>query len=107
MKLLLTADRLRSVIADARTEKDLELSLRLHRIRFTWTTEPGYLAAKVPLRSGAVLVYRSASRSAPFRIRSAAPAPVLCSAPVSSAAAPAAGARSGYPFPVPRFSWDD
>ena len=84
MKLLLTTARLRSVIDDARTEKDLELSLRRHRIRFTWTTEPGYLAARVPLRSGPVLVYRTASRSAPFRIRSAAPA----AAPDPSAPAP-------------------
>lgn len=84
MKLLLTTARLRSVIDDVRTEKDLELSLRRHRIRFTWTTEPGYLAARVPLRSGPVLVYRTASRSAPFRIRSAAPA----AAPDPSATAP-------------------
>ena len=74
MKLLLTAARLRSVIDGVRTEKDLEISLRLHRIRFTWTTEPGYLAARVPVRSGTVLVYRTCSRSAPFQVRSAAPA---------------------------------
>lgn len=88
MKLLLTAARLRSVIDGVRTEKDLEISLRLHRIRFTWTTEPGYLAARVPLRSGPVLVYRTASRSAPFQIRSAspssAPSPVRSAAPAGA-----------------------
>ena len=90
MKLLLTPARIRSVIADARTEKDLELSLRRHKIRFSYDTSAGILAFRIPLRSGPVLVYRTASRSAPFRIRSAAPV-----------------SRSSYPFPVPRFSWDD
>ena len=91
MKLLLSADRIRSIAAGASTEKDLEKALRRHKIRFCWTTSAGFLAARVPCRSGAVLIYRSASRSAPFVIRSAAPA-----------ATPA-----GYTYPVPRFAWDD
>lgn len=74
MKLLLTPDRLRSIVAAAGTEKDLENILRRHGIRYTWTTSPGFLAARVPCRSGPVLVYRTCSRSAPFAIRSAAPA---------------------------------
>jgi len=90
MKLLLTADRLRSIAAAAGTEKELENLLRSHKIRFTWTTAPGYLCARVTCRSGSVLVYRSATRSAPFVVRSA---------PAVSVA--------GYPFPVPRFAWDD
>lgn len=89
MKLLLSAERLRSIVAAASTEKDLENTLRRHRIRFTWTTEPGYLAARVPLRSGSVLVYRACSRSAPFVVRSAAPA----------------AASAGYPFQ--RMALDD
>lgn len=76
-RMLLTSARLRSVINGVRTEKDLEISLRRHRIHFTWTTEPGYLAARVPLRSGPVLVYRTASRSAPFQVRSACPSSAL------------------------------
>ena len=90
MKLLLTADRLRAIVSAAGTEKDLENTLRRHRIRFTWTTAPGYLAARVTCRSGSMLVYRSAARSAPFVVRSA----------------PVAG-DTGYLFPVPRYSWDD
>ena len=84
MKMLLSADRLRSIVSAVSTEKDLENTFRRHRIRFTWTTDPGYLAARVPLRSGSVLVYKTCSRSAPFQVRSAAPA-----------AAPA-----GYPLPL-------
>lgn len=99
MKLLLTAARLRSVIDGVRTEKDLEISLRLHRIRFTWTTEPGYLAARVPLRSGPVLVYRTASRSAPFQIRSASPSSAPFPFPVRSAV-PAGAPDHSAPRPI-------
>jgi len=74
MKLLLTADRIRSVIDDVMTEKDLELSLRRHKIRFSYDTSAGFLAFRIPVRSGTVLVYRTCSRSAPFQVRSAAPA---------------------------------
>ena len=73
MKLLLTADRLRSIAAAAGTEKELETLLRSHKIRFSWTTAPGYLAARVPCRSGSVLVYRTCSRSQPFQVRSRLP----------------------------------
>ena len=89
MKMLLTADRIRAVVADARTEKDIELSLRSHKIKFSYDTGAGFLAFRIPARSGTVLVYRTCSRSAPFTVRAAAPAP------------------SGYPYKLPRFAWDD
>lgn len=74
MKMLLTADRVRAIVADARTEKDVELSLRSHKIRFSYDTGAGFLAFRIPARSGVVFVYRTASRSAPFMVRAAAPA---------------------------------
>ena len=43
MKLLLSVDRIRSIAAAAGTEKELESLLRKHKIRFSWTTAPGYL----------------------------------------------------------------
>ena len=76
MKLLITADRIRAIVADARTEKDIELSLRSHKVRYSYDTSAGFLAFRIPARSGAVLVYRTCSRSAPFQVRSAAPAAV-------------------------------
>ena len=88
MKLLITADRIRAIVADARTEKDIELSLRSHKVRYSYDTSAGFLAFRIPARSGAVLVYRTCSRSAPFQVRSAAPAPC-------------------YPYPVPCYAWDD
>ena len=87
MKLLLTADRLRSLVNGAKTEKELESVLRSHKIRYSWTTAPGFTAVKVPIRSGSVYVYRTCSRSAPFMVRSATP--------------------EHYPYPLPCLSWDD
>ena len=89
MKMLLTVDRIRAMVAGARTEKDIELSLRSHKIKFSYDTGAGFLAFRIPARSGTVLVYRTCSRSAPFAVRAAAPAP------------------SGYPYKLPRFAWDD
>lgn len=84
MKVLLTAARVRSAIDGARTEKDVELSLRAHKIRYSYDTRTGILAFRIPARSGAVLVYRTASRSAPFTVRPAVPgvAPVFPVVPV-------------------------
>ena len=74
MKMLLTPARIRSALDGARTEKDVELSLRAHKIRFSYDTRAGFLAFRVPARSGAILIYRTASRSAPFVVRAVAPA---------------------------------
>lgn len=89
MKMLLTVSRIRSAIVGARTEKDIENLLRAHKIRFSYDTSAGFLAIRIPARSGAVLVYRTCSRSAPFMVRSAAAVPVV------------------YPYRLPGYSWDD
>lgn len=87
MKLLLSPARVRSIITGAVNEKDIENALRAHKVRYSYTTAPGYLAIRVPVRSGAVLISRAPARSAPLRANMT-PAP-------------------GYPFPLPRFTWDD
>lgn len=82
MKILLTAARIRAALDGARTEKDVELSLRAHKIHFSYDTAAGFLSFRIPARSGAVMVYRTASRSAPFMVRSACPAPLVYPVPV-------------------------
>lgn len=77
MKMLLTAGRIRSALDGARTEKDVELSLRAHKIRFSYDTGAGFLAFRIPARSGVILVYRTTSRSATFMVRSACQAPAV------------------------------
>lgn len=87
MKMLMTSARIRTAIEGARTEKDIEKALRRHKIRYTYDTRAGFLAIRIAARTGPVLIYRTCSRSAPFAVRSAAPA--------------------DYPYTLPRFTWDD
>jgi hypothetical protein len=87
MKLLLTPARIRAAIEGARTEKDIVQALRRHKIKYTFDTRAGFMAIRIPARAGAVLVYRTCSRSAPFAVRTAAPL--------------------DYPHTLPRFTWDD
>lgn len=86
-RALITADRIRVILADARTEKDAAQALQRHRVRYTYSTAGGYLHIRIPGRAGIITVTKTASRTAPLRIE-------------------AAGA-AGYPFPLPRFTWDD
>ena len=74
MRILTTADRVRSMIHGLMTEKDIELTLRYHKIRFSYDTSAGILAFRVPVRSGSVLIVRTASRNNPFRTVPTAPA---------------------------------
>lgn len=92
MKLLLTPDRIRTMIDGAMTEKDIERTLRAHKVRFHYDTSLGFLAIRVPCRSGSVLICRTASQTAPFRVAQPRTQPET---------------YHGYPFPVPRFAWDD
>jgi hypothetical protein len=89
-RLLVTVPRIRSILADARTEQDAMLALRQHRVRYSFSTAGGVFHIRIPARAGAVTVTRTASRSAPLRIAAAAP----------TGPAP-------YPYPVPRWTWDD
>ena len=82
MKLLLTASRVRSVLADARTEKAAAEALRAHRIRYSYSTDGGILHIRIPARSGMLRVYRTASRTAPLVVTTAAPAPYQFTRPV-------------------------
>jgi len=90
MKIFITADRVRSILDDARTESDAALALRRHRIRYTFSTAGGFLHIRIPARAGVITVTRTASKSAPLRVAAAVPASV-----------------APYPYPVPCFTWDD
>lgn len=82
MKLLVTAPRIRSILKDARTEKDAAAALRAHRIRYTFCTDGGSFHIRIPSRSGMLRVYRVASRTAPFLVTMAPPAPYQYNRPV-------------------------
>lgn len=76
MKISITPARIRSILTSCRTEKDVEKAFRAHGIRYAYDTSAGFLAFRVPARSGSVRVYRAASRSAPFLVSSVPPVPV-------------------------------
>lgn len=82
MLTLPTTKKIRSVIADCKTEKDIELSLRYHKIRYTFTTETGYFSVRIPCRKGIIRIYKTCSRSAPFMIRHEKPVPAWSPVPV-------------------------
>ena len=75
MKILITANRVRSILQGLHTEKEAAETLRLHRIRYSYSTEGGYMHIRIPARSGILRVYRTASRTAPLIIAPAVPAP--------------------------------
>lgn len=70
-----TAERIRSMVADCKTEADVIRSLRSHRVKYYFTTETGYMSIKIPCRKGAVRIYRTCSHSAPLRMTSSSPLP--------------------------------
>ena len=73
--IIITQARIKSIVADCKTEADLEANLRYHKIRHGYTTEGGFLSVEIPCNTGKVRVYKTASRSNPFRVIPVSPAP--------------------------------
>ena len=76
------AERIRSMIADCKTEPEVVAVLRSHKVKYAFTTDTGTLAIRVPCRKGAVRIYRTCSRTSPFMVHSTRssgvyPVPVL------------------------------
>lgn len=79
----LSPDKIRSVIADCKTEQDIVNSLRTKKIKYSFSTAPGFLSIRIPCRKGSIIIYRTCSRSAPFMVKSVSPVPFIpVSAPV-------------------------
>lgn len=73
MRHIVTVPRIRAIVSDARTDRDIVDALRRHRIRYTYSTSTGFLHIMIPSRSGPVLVYLTACRSAPPAVIRSAP----------------------------------
>ena len=73
--IIITKSRIKAIASECKTDADLIASLRRHKIRYKYTTEPGFLSIMIPCRTGKVIVYRAASRSTPFRVSPVSPAP--------------------------------
>lgn len=69
--------RIKAIIAGCRTDADLVGILRSHKIRYSYTTETGTLSVKIPCRKGAIRIYRTCSRSAPYMVTTVSPSPFI------------------------------
>ena len=80
--VMVSAERIRSIVADCKNEMEVAHVLRSHKIRYTFSTTTGTLALCVPYRKGTIRIYRTCSRSAPMMVHtirsgSVNPVPVL------------------------------
>lgn len=73
--IIITPARIKAIVSDCKTDADLIANLRQHKIRYGYTTESGFLSIVVPCSSGKVRIYRTASRSNPFKVAPVSPAP--------------------------------
>lgn len=62
-------EKVRSIVSGAKTEQDIQILLRLHKIKYHFTTDTGFLSIRIPCRKGCIRVYRVANRNNPFVIR--------------------------------------
>lgn len=90
IKPFITAGRIRAILDGVSTEIDAALTLRRHRVRYSFSTAGGILHIRIPARTGIITVTRTASRSAPLAVSASVPA-----------------GPAPYPFPVPAWTWDD
>ena len=66
--IIITKSRVKSIVSDCKTDVDLIANLRRHKIRYGYTTDAGFLSVVIPCSTGKVRVYRSASKSNPYKV---------------------------------------
>jgi len=66
--IIITPSRVKAIVSECKTDADLVANLRRHKIRYGYTTETGFLSVVIPCSTGKVRVYRTASKSNPFRV---------------------------------------
>ena len=76
--IIITPNRVKDIVSDCKTDADLIANLRRHKIRYGYTTESGFLSVVIPCSTGKVRVYRTASRSCPFRVVPVSPTHFYC-----------------------------
>lgn len=73
--IIITPSRIKAIVSECKTDADLIANLRHHKIRYGYTTETGFLSVVIPCSTGKVRVYRTASKSSPFRVAPVLPTP--------------------------------
>lgn len=80
--MTLSVSRVRSVVGKCRTEIDLVAALRSHKIKYSFSTDHGFLQVRIPYRKGYIRIYRTCSRSAPFMVTTVPAVPCIVPVPV-------------------------
>ena len=73
--IIITPNRVKAIVADCHTDVELIASLRRHKVRYGYSTDAGFLSVVIPCSTGKVRVYRSASKSSPYKVAPVSPAP--------------------------------
>ena len=73
--IIITKSRVKSIVSECKTDVDLIANLRRHKIRYGYSTDAGFLSVVIPCSTGKVRVYRSASKSNPYKVAPVSPAP--------------------------------
>ena len=79
--MLTTSRRIRSIVSECRTEADVQIALRSHKIRYGFAVDTGFLSIVIPCLTGKVRVYRCASKSRPFNVVPVRPTDALIAVP--------------------------
>lgn len=73
--IIITPNRVKSIVSDCKTDVDLIANLRRHKIKYGYSTDAGFLSVVIPCSTGKVRVYRSASKSNPYKVMPVSPVP--------------------------------
>lgn len=76
MKITITADRIRAMIAGCRDEKQVIAALKAHKVRYKldpYAKGCYALNLYIPCKTGKIRIYRSCSRRAPFIVQHMTP----------------------------------
>jgi len=71
--VIITPNRVKSIISECKTEADLETTLRYHKLKHKYTTETGFLSCVIPCKTGSVRIYKVASKTNPFVVEAVKP----------------------------------
>ena len=80
--IALSIKRVRSIIADCKTESEIALVLRSHKIKYSFSTDHGIFQIRIPYRKGFVRIYKSCSRSCPWFVSTVPSVPWFAPVPV-------------------------
>lgn len=75
--IMLSPSRIRAIISDCHTEREISDVLRRHKIKYSFATDTGYMSIRIPCKKGFIRIYRTCSRSHPFLVSSVPPVPFM------------------------------